>query len=129
MNVYLMFSLLLDLMRHEKITAKFVAEKLELSTRTIYRYVDSLSANGVPVSTSTGRNGGIFLTQKYDLNSIYFTDDDLKLMCGLLKNSTDPNASFVMQKLLLIGDYRKNLQKTTMSSETKQVVDFSQKFF
>lgn len=107
MNVYMMFSLLLDLMRHDRITAKMMADKLELSTRTIYRYVDSLSANGVPVSTSTGRNGGIFLTQKYELNSVYFTDQDLNLLCDLLSHSTDPNASFLMQKLYLISDSHK----------------------
>ena len=103
----MMFSVLLDLMRHEKVTAKALAEKLELSTRTIYRYVDSLSANGVPVSTSTGRNGGIFLTQKYELNSVYFTNQDLDLLMDLLCRSTDQNAVFVMQKLYLISATRK----------------------
>ena len=102
MNVHLMFSVLLDLMRYEKVTAQALAEKLELSTRTIYRYVDHLSANGVPVTTCTGRNGGIFLTQKYDLRSIFFTTQDLDLLTDLLHCCASAHASFLIEKISVI---------------------------
>lgn len=115
MNVYLMFSVLLDLLRYEKITARQLAHKLGLSTRTIYRYVDSLSANGIPVTATTGRKGGIFLSQKYNLNSIYFTEQDLNLLMDLLCRSTDKNAVFVMQKLYLISNNKCKQQITQQS--------------
>ncbi len=102
-----MLGVLLDLMTNKKITARQIAEKMELSTRTIYRYVDILSANGVPVSTATGRNGGIFLTHKYELSSVYFTQKELDLMIDLLCRSTDENAVFAMQKLYLINGSQK----------------------
>lgn len=102
MNVYMMFSVLLDLMIHEKVTAQSLAKKLEISTRTIYRYVDNLSASGVPVATAMGRNGGIFLTQKFELNSVYFTTSEISLITELLNHSSDPNAKLALQKLDLI---------------------------
>lgn len=118
MNVYMMFSVLLDLMLHDKITAKSLAEKLEISTRTIYRYVDSLSASGVPISTSMGRNGGIFLTQKYDLGSVFFTAPELNLMTELLKNSADQIAKFVIQKLEVINKHQHEKSDTTQTRNT-----------
>ena len=38
-----------------KVTAKQLAQKLEVSERTIYRYMDTLSLSNIPVYTQKGR--------------------------------------------------------------------------
>jgi predicted DNA-binding transcriptional regulator YafY len=48
-----------------KMTAKQMAERLELNVRTVYRYVDSLCASGVPIVSDTGQNGGYSLLNNF----------------------------------------------------------------
>lgn len=56
-----LLAMLLHLERHRGATAADLAERLEVSVRTIYRDVAALQAAGVPVWTETGPGGGIRL--------------------------------------------------------------------
>lgn len=57
------------LLEHRQLTAPALADRLEVSVRTIYRYVDTLSTAGFPVYATKGRNGGIALLPEFKLNS------------------------------------------------------------
>lgn len=54
-------------------SATALAARLEVSTRTIYRDIDTLGAVGVPVYAEVGRNGGFRLLEGYFLPPISFT--------------------------------------------------------
>ncbi|MFD2042914.1 helix-turn-helix transcriptional regulator [Ornithinibacillus salinisoli] len=58
-------SILLLLQSHGRMTAKELAEKLEVSERTIYRDMDALSGTGIPVFAERGKNGGWSLLDDY----------------------------------------------------------------
>ena len=42
-----------------KITAKELANRFEVSTRTIYREIETLSGANIPIYASKGKDGGI----------------------------------------------------------------------
>ena len=99
MQLYIMMGVLLSLMQNGKMTAKQLAEKFEVSTRSIYRYVDSLSINGVPIVTDSGRKGGIYLMNNFNLDNMFFTQDELVKIKDFLKTQTSPENTSLLEKV------------------------------
>lgn len=78
------FGMLLTILNKEKVTAKYLANKYFISTRTVYRYLDVLNLNGIPIATKTGKNGGIYILNTFKLNNMYFTTPEKVQLMGLL---------------------------------------------
>jgi predicted DNA-binding transcriptional regulator YafY len=81
-----LLAVLLALQQTGKEPATALAERLEVSVRTIYRDVDALSAAGVPVYAERGSQGGIVLADSYRDALARFDDDELR---GLFVTSDD----------------------------------------
>jgi predicted DNA-binding transcriptional regulator YafY len=73
-----MLAILWMLNSGEKITAKKIAEKLEINIRTVYRYIDSLCASGVPIVSDTGQNGGYSLLNNFIKAPLIFDVEEQK---------------------------------------------------
>ncbi|MGE5675631.1 MAG: helix-turn-helix transcriptional regulator, partial [Mycobacterium leprae] len=54
-----------------------LAEQLETSVRTIYRYVDALCASGVPILADAGPDGGYSLPDRFRSAPLFFESDEL----------------------------------------------------
>lgn len=67
-----------------KMTAKQISEKLEINIRTVYRYIDALSASGVPIISDTGHNGGYSLLNNFIRAPLLFDIEEKKHFFMLL---------------------------------------------
>ena len=63
-----LFQIVYHLLDKGQATAPELAEKFEVSVRTIYRDIDALSGAGIPVYAESGRNGGIRLMNTFVLD-------------------------------------------------------------
>lgn len=90
------------LLNKEKVTAKELAERFEVSTRTIYRDIETLSAAGVPVYMSKGKEGGISLLQEYSVNKTFLSEEDKESLIIALKTlqaTKYPEVNSILEKI------------------------------
>src|SRR6266480_2083303 len=73
------------LQSRQRISGPELAERLEVDTRTVRRYIMMLQDLGVPVEAERGRYGSYRLRPGFKLPPLMFTDDEaLALTLGLL---------------------------------------------
>ena len=97
-----LFRILYYLLDKGHATAPELAEKFEVSVRTIYRDVDAISSAGIPIYVTTGRNGGIQFLDDYVLNKSFFSDSEkLEILSSLQSLSAVqyPEVDAVLNKL------------------------------
>lgn len=73
-----LFGILYLLLVKKRITANELADYLEVSVRTIYRDVETLSSFQIPIYMSKGKNGGITLLETYTLDKMLLTEKEQK---------------------------------------------------
>lgn len=78
--------MLLMLQAKGRASAREIAASLEVSERTIYRDLDSLSAAGIPVHAERGSRGGIVLADGYRRALTQFRDEEIR---ALFVSATD----------------------------------------
>lgn len=71
-----LFEIVYILMQKRKVTAKELADKFEVSTRTIYRDIEVLSRANIPVYATKGKEGGIGLLDEYVLNKTILSEKE-----------------------------------------------------
>ncbi|MUG44294.1 helix-turn-helix transcriptional regulator [Paenibacillus woosongensis] len=80
-----MLSMLWMLRSGRKLTAAQIADSLEISVRTVYRYIDALCASGVPVIAESGHDGGIRILDSFKETPLFFNSLELKALVDAFK--------------------------------------------
>lgn len=81
-----LFEILYLLLDKKKITAEELSAHFEVSVRTIYRDIETLSLAGIPVYTSQGRNGGISLLDNYVIDRLLLSNQDQRQILSALQS-------------------------------------------
>ena len=83
-----LFKIVYYLLNKGQVTAAELAEKFEVSVRTIYRDIDALSGAGIPVYAETGRNGGISLLDNFVLDRTILSEKERQDILAALQSLT-----------------------------------------
>jgi predicted DNA-binding transcriptional regulator YafY len=75
--------------RRTGVTAEQLAERFEVTVRTIYRDLDALRDSALPVVAERGRGGGYALDRSYSLPPVNFTAREAALLVTLGRFATD----------------------------------------
>lgn len=99
MSVGRQFQMVYLLLEKGRMTAGELAERLEVSPRTVLRDVDALSAAGVPIYTTQGAGGGVALLDGYVLDRAAFTDEEQRQLLLALQSLPGQEGAQALTKL------------------------------
>ena len=97
-----LFRIVYYLLQNGKATAPELAQKFEVSIRTIYRDIDSISSAGIPIYATQGKGGGISILNDYTLDKSLFSEQEQEQMLTALQGmvaTTEENSNELLTKL------------------------------
>lgn len=97
-----LFRIVYYLLQNGKATAPELAQKFEVSIRTIYRDIDSISSAGIPIYATQGKGGGISILNDYTLDKSLFSEQEQEQMLIALQGmvaTTEENSNELLTKL------------------------------
>lgn len=96
------------LLQNDRVTAPYLAEKFEVTRRTINRDVDALCQAGIPIVTYQGAGGGISIAEGFKLDKSILTASELSSIITALKGigsvSADSHIERTLDKLGVNSD-------------------------
>lgn len=101
MKIDRLIGILTILLQNNKVTANMLAERFEVSRRTIMRDIETLCQAGIPIITAPGGNGGISVMEGYKINKNVLTSDELQTLIAALKGIDSVSKSSSLERLLL----------------------------
>ena len=102
MQINRLFEIIYLLLNKKFMTANELAEHFEVSVRTIYRDIDTLSLAGIPIYALQGKGGGISLLEHYVLDKSVLSEREQNEILYALQSLTVtqvPEADKVLAKL------------------------------
>ncbi len=121
MKIERLLNMTIILLNRRKVTAKELAEKFDITVRTVYRDVETLNASGIPVISYQGYEGGFCIAENFKLSKQLLTFDDITSLLSLLNgvNNTLQNREVdsVIEKITaLIPDDREEEYRSQSDS-------------
>lgn len=112
MQINRLFEIVYILLEKKTITAKELANKFEVSTRTIYRDIEILSSSKIPIYASKGKGGGISLLDNFVLDKSILSEEEqnqiLFSLQSLQKLNIDNEKTLLEKMSMLFNKSSKN---------------------
>lgn len=103
MKIDRLLTMTMMLINRKKVKAQEFAEFFNISVRTVYRDIDTLSNAGIPVISYQGANGGIGLLEGYRIDKQILTEEEITSISialkSILTSYEDLSAKAVLEKL------------------------------
>ncbi|MBQ7293203.1 MAG: YafY family transcriptional regulator [Clostridia bacterium] len=99
MKIDRLIGIITTLQQKKCVTAPYLAEKFEVSRRTINRDIEDICKAGIPIVTSRGVGGGISIMPGFALDTTVFTEQELANIFTGLKTLDSISNSETAEKL------------------------------
>ena len=86
MKIDRLVSIIMILLDKKRIGAQALADMFEVSSRTIYRDIETINMAGIPVRSTSGVGGGFEIMQEYKIDKNVFSTADLSAILMGLSN-------------------------------------------
>ena len=86
MKLERILEIIIYLLNHEKVSAKYLAEYFDVSVRTIQRDMVSIAEAGIPVYTLGGRYGGYAVLENYKIKNINIKNSEQQIIISALES-------------------------------------------
>lgn len=100
MKIDRLIGILSILLQQEKITAPELADKFEVSKRTINRDIEDLCKAGIPIQTAQGCGGGIGIMDGYRMDRTLLTSKDMQMIMAGLRSLDSVSGSHYYGQLM-----------------------------
>ena len=80
-----LFRILYYILEKGKVTASELADKFEVSVRTIYRDIDAISSAGIPIYALQGKGGGIEIAEDFVLSKSLLSENEKQQIMSALQ--------------------------------------------
>lgn len=122
MKIDRLIGILSVLLQEEKVTAPELADRFEVSRRTINRDIEDLCRAGIPVSTSQGAGGGIRIMDGYRMDRTLLTSKDMQMILAGLRSLDGVSGSHYYGQLM---EKLKAGSSTVVSGSETILIDLS----
>ena len=100
MKIDRLIGILSVLLQEEKVSAPELAERFEVSRRTINRDIDDLLYAGIPIRTAQGTGGGISIAEGYKMDRTILTSKDMQMILAGLRSLDSVSGSSYYGQLM-----------------------------
>lgn len=100
MKIDRLIGILSILLQEEKTTAPELAERFEVSRRTINRDIEALCKAGIPIRTAQGAGGGISIMDGYRVDRTILTSKDMQMILAGLRSLDSVSGSRYYRQLM-----------------------------
>ena len=120
MKIDRLIGILSILLQKDKVTSAELAEKFEVSRRTIIRDIEDISKAGIPIVTSQGQGGGISIMDGYKIDRTLLSSSEMQAIFSGLKS---------LDSISGTNRYRQLMDKlsadNTLNADSHIIIDLS----
>ncbi len=122
MKIERLLGIVIYLLNREIVNASALADKFEVSTRTIQRDIETLNLAGIPITSMQGTNGGYGIIDSFKLDKQIASIEDYKFIITAL---TGMNSAYNNRKLESTLEKLLNVSRQEKYVNHKVKLDFS----
>ncbi len=124
MKYQMMLKILFLLLSRKKVSAKYIADRFEISIRSVYRYIDELCLANVPIYNERGRNGGYSISENYKLPASFLTaEESEQIISALVEINKELGSEVISSAIEKLGSISKVSSASPAISFGNLVID------
>lgn len=122
MKIDRLISIIMILNNKERVTAKELSEKFEVSTKTIQRDIETIERAGIPIVSYKGHEGGYGIIESYRVDRASMTKNEIELLKNLLEGI---NETYKNEEVLSLINKFTAIEVNKGENRNNFIIDFS----